>query len=69
LYWTPAPPKMGLAPDTIRNYLYPDYQGAAMLQESLGPDNVTLNALVESEDEEDEDDGSMNQEIQKIKSR
>ncbi|XP_031569552.1 uncharacterized protein LOC116304042 [Actinia tenebrosa] len=69
LYWTPAPPKMGLAPETIRNFLYPEYQGSAMLQESLGPDNVALTAIMESENEEEEDDDSLKLDAQQLRNR
>lgn len=60
---------MGLAPETIRNFLYPDYQGSAMLQESLGPDNGALTAIVESEMEEEEDDDSLKQDAQQLRAR
>ncbi|XP_048585429.1 uncharacterized protein LOC5512045 isoform X2 [Nematostella vectensis] len=56
LYWTPAPPKMGLDPDTIRSYLYPEYQGAAILRESLGTDHVTLAAVTEIDEDEEEEE-------------
>ena len=49
LYWTPAPPKMNLAPATIKSQLYPEYQGAALLQESLGADVRTATGM-DSED-------------------
>lgn len=40
-----------------------------MLQESLGPDNVALTAIVESEMEEEEDDDSLKQDAQQLRAR
>ena len=53
LYWTPAPPKMNLAPATIKSQLYPDYQGASVLQESLGTELRTMTAGLDSDDNEE----------------
>ena len=36
---------MNLAPVTIKSQLYPDYQGASLLQESLGTELRTVTGL------------------------
>lgn len=61
LYWTPAPPKMGLAPETIKTHLFPEYHGGEILKESIGTEHVALTTLPESEDEEDDEDGALDE--------
>ena len=65
LYWTPAPPKMNLAPATIRSQLYPDYQGASMLQESLGAELRTVTGL----DSEDNDETVADLDTEELRAR
>ena len=55
LYWTPAPPKMNLVPATIKSQLFPEYEGALLLQESLlGTELRTMTAGFDSDDDDDE---------------
>ncbi|KAL9955567.1 hypothetical protein ACROYT_G036906 [Oculina patagonica] len=67
LYWTPAPPKMNLAPATIKTQLYPDYQGASLLQESLGADLRTVTGL--DSDDNDETEADLDDEDVKARNR
>ena len=67
LYWTPAPPKMNLAPATIKSQLYPDYHGASLLQESLGTDLHTVTGL--DSDDNDETEADLDDEDLKARNR
>ena len=67
LYWTPAPPKMHLAPAAIRAHLFPDYQGAALLKESLMTEHLTLTAP--ESDDADEAGDELNPEDRKARNR
>lgn len=67
LYWTPAPPKMNLAPATIKSQLYPEYHGASLLQESLGAELHTVRGL--DSDDNDETEADMDDEDLKARNR
>ncbi|XP_068717425.1 uncharacterized protein [Montipora capricornis] len=69
LYWTPAPPKMNLLPATIKSQLYPDYQGALLLQESVGTELRTLTAGFDSDDEDDDMEAEIETGDQKARNR
>ena len=47
---------MNLAPATIKSQLYPEYQGASLLQESLGTELRTVTVLDSDDNEETEAD-------------
>ena len=53
-YWTPAPPKLHLAPSAIRNQMFPAYQGAPLLKASSETEYETVQGTLE--DSEDDDD-------------
>ena len=56
LYWTPAPPKMNLAPATIKSQLYPAYQGGSMLRESLVTEHRTATGIDSDDNDETQAD-------------
>ena len=58
---------MNLAPATIKSQLYPDYQGASMLQESLGAELRTVTGL--DSDDNDETEVDLDDEDQKSRIR
>lgn len=56
---------MNLAPATIKSQLYPDYQGASLLQESLGTELRTVTGL----DSDDNDETEVDLETEEIRAR
>lgn len=56
---------MNLAPATIKSQLYPEYQGASLLQESLGADLRTVTGI----DSEDNDETEADLEAEDIRAR
>ena len=53
-YWTPAPPKLHLSPTTIRNEMFPAYQGAPVFNARSETEHETVQGtLDDSEDDED----------------
>ena len=69
LYWTPAPPKMHLVPATIKSQLFPEYEGALLLQESLGTELRTVTAGFDSDDDDDETEADVETRGDKARSR
>ena len=53
---------MNLAPATIKSQLYPDYQGASLLQESLGTELRTVTGF-DSDDNDEMDTDADTEEI------
>lgn len=58
---------MNLAPATIKSQLYPDYQGASLLQESLGAELRTVTGL--DSDDNDETEADLDDEDMKTRNR
>lgn len=56
---------MNLAPGTIKSHLYPDYQGASLLQESLGTELRTVTGL----DSDDNDETEVDLDTEEIRTR
>ena len=56
---------MNLAPATIKSLLYPDYQGASLLQESLGTELRTVTGL----DSDDNDETEVDLDTEEIRAR
>ena len=56
---------MNLAPATIKSQLYPDYQGASLLQESLGTELRTVTGL----DSDDNDETEVDLDTEEIRAR
>lgn len=54
-YWTPAPPKLHLTPSVVRDQMFPAYQGAPVLKDTLGPESGTMD-MINDDSEDDEDD-------------
>ena len=53
-YWTPAPPKLHLSPSTIRDEMFPAYQGAPVFKPGSETEYETVQGSPEdSEDDED----------------
>ncbi|XP_028413242.1 uncharacterized protein LOC114536089 isoform X2 [Dendronephthya gigantea] len=52
-YWTPAPPKLHLSPSTIRDQMFPAYQGAPVLKASTETEYETVQGSPEDSDEDE----------------
>lgn len=55
LYWTPAPPKLDIPPEAVRQQLIPNYKGAVLdTQDEIDGFNE-LNDAIQEESSSDED--------------
>jgi hypothetical protein len=53
-YWTPAPPKLHLFPSTIRNQMFPAYQGAPVCKASSETEYETVQGTLEDSDDDED---------------
>lgn len=55
LYWTPAPPKLEVAPAKVKDILFPDYESKSVSMETRELSATQQEEMEESSESEEED--------------
>lgn len=55
LYWTPAPPKLDVAPSKVKDILFPDYESKSLSMETREMSATQLEEMEDSSESEEED--------------
>lgn len=55
MFWTPAPPKLDVAPAKVKDILFPDYESKSFSLETREMSATQLEDMEESSESEEED--------------